>query len=392
MAKELGPGAPALGLDLRHLFDRFESAGVDGATRGEIISSWQRSVLAGLDNTRFEVPYDADIDDKGRLIRAAGPVIDRVAQDLEETRIGLFLTDQRAHIVARRSGDRAIDRLLDRISLAPGFRYDEEHVGTNAIGTAIEVRGPSVVSGYEHFANALAGVACAATTVTDPATGRTIGVVDLTSAAADASPLMLPLVKRAAWEIEQRLFDETSPDERVLQEYFLRARRTAKGGLVLLNGRTMLVNGAAAGIVNTSDRELVWEWAKREIGNGQQGWSEISLSSGRRAMVRCEQVLHGTYLVGALLQVDPSPRPGDAGGAAPAAASGSGWSSLTATERTVAMLVAEALTNREVGLRLFLSPHTIDFHLRQVFRKLGVRSRIELARILLQLQALSPVG
>ena len=383
MAKELGPGGPALGLDLRHLFDRFESAGVDGATRGEIISSWQRSVLAGLDNTRFEVPYDADIDDKGRLIRAAGPVIDRVAQDLEETRIGLFLTDQRAHIVARRSGDRAIDRLLDRISLAPGFRYDEEHVGTNAIGTAIEVRGPSVVSGHEHFANALAGVACAATTVTDPATGRTIGVVDLTSAAADASPLMLPLVKRAAWEIEQRLFDETSPDERVLQDYFV---------VVDEMGRFILVNGAAAGIVNTSDRELVWEWAKREIGNGQQGWSEISLSSGRRAMVRCEQVLHGTYLVGALLQVDPSPRPGDAGGAAPAAASGSGWSSLTATERTVAMLVAEGLTNREVGLRLFLSPHTIDFHLRQVFRKLGVRSRIELARILLQLQALSPVG
>jgi len=373
------------------LFDRFDNAeGEVRATRAEIVTSWQRSVLAGLDNTRFDVPYDPAIDEGGRLIRAGRPVIDRVAKDLDETRISLLLADQRAHIVARRSGDRAIDRLLDRISLAPGFRYDEEHVGTNAIGTAIELHGPSVVAGQEHFANALVGVACSAITITDPATGRTIGVVDLTCAAAEASPLMLPLVKRAAWEIEQRLFDESSPDERVLQEYFLRARRTAKGGLVLLNGRTMLVNGAAAGLVKTSDRELLWEWAKREIGNGQQGWSEVSLSSGRPAMIRCEKVLDGTYLVGALLHVDPSPRPGDADGTDHATVSGSGWPSLTATERTVAILVAEGLTNREAGLRLFLSPHTVDFHLRQVFRKLGVRSRIELARIVLQMQALPP--
>ena len=33
----------------------------------------------------------------------------------------------------------------------------------------------------------------------------------------------------------------------------------------------------------------------------------------------------------------------------------------------------------DVGARLFLSPHTIDFHLRQMYRRLGVRSRVELA-------------
>jgi DNA-binding CsgD family transcriptional regulator len=60
-----------------------------------------------------------------------------------------------------------------------------------------------------------------------------------------------------------------------------------------------------------------------------------------------------------------------------------GWASLTDTERSVAEHVAEGLTNRQVGERMFLSPHTIDFHLRQIYRKLDITSRVELARLVL---------
>jgi DNA-binding CsgD family transcriptional regulator len=58
-----------------------------------------------------------------------------------------------------------------------------------------------------------------------------------------------------------------------------------------------------------------------------------------------------------------------------------GWESLTDTERSVAGLVAEGLTNQEVATRMFLSRHTIDFHLRHIFRKLGIESRVVLTRI-----------
>jgi DNA-binding CsgD family transcriptional regulator len=44
-------------------------------------------------------------------------------------------------------------------------------------------------------------------------------------------------------------------------------------------------------------------------------------------------------------------------------------------------LVAQGLTNREAGERLFLSHHTIGYHLRSIFTKLGVHSRVELARL-----------
>ena len=57
-----------------------------------------------------------------------------------------------------------------------------------------------------------------------------------------------------------------------------------------------------------------------------------------------------------------------------------GWDSLTDAERRVADLVAQGLSNRQVANRVFLSPHTVAFHLRHIFWKLGVTSRVQLAR------------
>jgi DNA-binding CsgD family transcriptional regulator len=58
-----------------------------------------------------------------------------------------------------------------------------------------------------------------------------------------------------------------------------------------------------------------------------------------------------------------------------------GWLSLTGTERTVSELVSQGLTNQQVADQMFISVHTVAFHLRQVFRKLAISSRVELARI-----------
>ncbi|MGW3836821.1 LuxR C-terminal-related transcriptional regulator, partial [Streptomyces microflavus] len=55
---------------------------------------------------------------------------------------------------------------------------------------------------------------------------------------------------------------------------------------------------------------------------------------------------------------------------------------LTPQQQRIARCVAEGATNREVALRLSLSPRTVDHHLRNVFAALGIRSRTELARLL----------
>jgi DNA-binding NarL/FixJ family response regulator len=51
---------------------------------------------------------------------------------------------------------------------------------------------------------------------------------------------------------------------------------------------------------------------------------------------------------------------------------------LTPQEQQVAQLARDGLSNSEIGARLFLSPRTIEWHLRHVFSKLGIRSRRQL--------------
>ena len=58
-----------------------------------------------------------------------------------------------------------------------------------------------------------------------------------------------------------------------------------------------------------------------------------------------------------------------------------GWESLTAAELQVARLAAAGCTNRAIADRLFVSPHTVNTHLRHAFDKLDIRSRVDLTRL-----------
>src|SRR5690606_9996601 len=64
----------------------------------------------------------------------------------------------------------------------------------------------------------------------------------------------------------------------------------------------------------------------------------------------------------------------DAGDPAPTAG-------LTPQQEQIARLVAEGATNREIAQRLYISPRTVEHHLRNIFRQLQIRSRVELARL-----------
>jgi sigma-54 dependent transcriptional regulator, acetoin dehydrogenase operon transcriptional activator AcoR len=374
---------------LREARDRF-LAGDDPADQGlpeQILASWRRSADAGVRPERFEVPFQTDLDADGPLQRAARPVLDHVGEDLPTTGAGLLLTNERAEILDRRVSDRSIHVHLDRIRLAPGFRYGEGDVGTNAIGTALELEGQSIILGGEHFVEALAPIACAAVPIIDPRTGRILGIVDLTSELKDANALMLPLVRRVAREVEQRLLDGLLVGERILREHFLRAKRQGHGPLVCLSRNSMVTNRAAAGILHPSDQALLWESVPREQ-TGNRRIAELSLANGMSVVAHFEPVRDGAEVVGVLIRLNPSWSP-DVIAERPHPLRNReraklGWASLTDTERSVAECVAQGLTNAQAAIRLFMSPHTVDSHLRHIYRKLDISSRVQLAGLVVE--------
>jgi DNA-binding CsgD family transcriptional regulator len=187
---------------------------------------------------------------------------------------------------------------------------------------------------------------------------------------------MPALIGRIVHETQQRLIDD-SPS--VLHAAFLQARRRAKGPIAVLDGRRMFVNSAGASIVHADDRAVLWAWAAPLLGTpSARTESVITLASGAQT-VRCAAVADGNVTAGAVVWLGtgsaPSPLP------SPSADPAARWTMLTVSERSIAAHVANGLTNRETASLLFISAHTVDYHLRQIFRKLGLRSRVELARV-----------
>lgn len=261
--------------DTPELFCSFQRAPVAGDAgpplRKEIYSSWQRCVLAGLRPGQVEVPYLPDVDAAGRLSWAASPVLDAATAELDCSGAGLVLADARGQVVDRRAPERGVVKWLDQVGLSPGFMFSEDTVGTNGIGTAIADYGPSVVTAGEHYAEVFTATGCAAAPIADAA-GELAGVVDISCAAEDFHPLMVPMAKRIALEVSQRLRQGHSP-------------------------------------------------------------------------------------------------------AVPA-----GWGSLTSIERAVAELIAQGFSRPAAADRLMLSLDTVNRHVRQILSKLGIRTRLELAR------------
>lgn len=362
--------------DLQQLMSRHERP---QAARAVIASSWARSLRRGLQPDGVAFPYQADFDDAARLTWAAEPVITRLARDIEGSGLGVVVSDEHGHIIDRRVDDPAVARLFDQINLAPGFLYGEDLIGTNAIGTAIVDAQPSMVTGTEHFAETLIGMACAASPITGP-DGQPAGVINLTGHCDRATPLMQSLVQRAAEDIEQRLRADTTAAERALREQFATAKRSTRGPLVLLSPTTTLANPAAAKLLHSTDQERLWDHIAPALTGGDPAPRQFTLTDGSSLTIRYKPVAAGARVLGALVWFRRTASAsittvGDT--MAP-----TGLPGLTPTERTVADLAAEGLTNRAIAQRLALSPSTVRTHLRRVMSKLGVQSRIQLARTL----------
>lgn len=187
----------------------------------------------------------------------------------------------------------------------------------------------------------------------------------------------------------------SSETERLVLEAFLRARNRTRGPLVALTDRTMMANVSASELLQSQDRRALWDWARSVVNRGPVPPTKVVLSNGVSVAARCEPVARQGHLVGAVLHLCLDKPKHDRAGdhqATRLREGGdivpldpyllTGWAELTDAERAVADLVAQGLTNKQTAKRMLMSRHTVDYHLRSLYRKLGVGSRVEVARLI----------
>src|ERR1051326_7412664 len=113
------------------------------AVRKPILASWWRSRQGHVAADHIELNYLRDPDLESNLARTADPALRHLHEKLDAQPISIILTDAAGLVLTRMTADRDLERALDGITLAPGFSYAQDKVGTNGIGPALEAGGPA---------------------------------------------------------------------------------------------------------------------------------------------------------------------------------------------------------------------------------------------------------
>lgn len=272
-----------------------------GVVREPVLASWTRSRMWEVSADQLEVPFAAGLEIDTVLTRAADPVLRDVADQLAAEAVSVVLCDARGRVLRRYTGDRVLERHLDRVLLAPGFSYAEQDVGTNGIGTALECQGPARVFGHEHYAEHLEELACAGVPVRSPA-GKILGVVDLTCWRRDAGHTMVPAAVAMARRVEARLVEQSARGELALLHDYLTVCRRNRGAVLGVGDDLLMLNDRARELLDGVDQAPLVAAARETLAEGGRQLV-LELPSGLTARVLCRPSFSDGDVTGGVLQV-----------------------------------------------------------------------------------------
>lgn len=181
------------------------------ALREVVSRSWARVLGFGLDPSRPNTREGVSRDEVERR-RACSPL----ALVVDELRAVLSSVADASHFISviidadgvilwREGAPRVLMR-ADTLGFEEGATWTEDHVGTNAIGTALAERAPVQLFAAEHFELGQHPWYCTAAPVHDPRTGALLGVVDVSGPALTLHPAIGALIQTATRVAEMRLW------------------------------------------------------------------------------------------------------------------------------------------------------------------------------------------
>ena len=176
--------------------------------RPEILSSWTRSGAA-ITHDVSAAPLSDESETSSMWRDSPLQVaVERVEADLRRTAedgdLVLAVTDADTRILWTYGG-RVMRRKAETVNFVPGAKWDDESVGTNALDLANRLAEPAMVFSAEHYASIVHNWVCWAAPVLDPATGRQLGVIDLSTTWDRSHPIGLATARVMARLIETAL-------------------------------------------------------------------------------------------------------------------------------------------------------------------------------------------
>ena len=222
----------------------------EALVRPEILTSWTRSEAAiSPDVTEAPLADESEI----RAMWRDSPLqtaVERVEAELRRTAedgdLVVAITDPETRILWTYGG-RVMRRKAESVNFVAGGRWDDQSVGTNALDLASRLDTPAMVFSAEHYASIVHNWVCWAAPVHDPATGKQLGVIDLSTTWDRTHPIGLATARVMARLIEAAMplssqhaprgaFDETG-DPGLVMSLLGTAETWLDGQRLLLNRR-----------------------------------------------------------------------------------------------------------------------------------------------------------
>jgi hypothetical protein len=195
---------------MRDAHARLIEQGVTAGVREIVADSWLRSVAAGIKADTSDPPITLDRSVL-RQYRAEHPLSqifpllsDVLGQAAQECDAVMAVADEQGQLLWV-CGAAGMLRRAETISFVEGAQWDETHAGTNAPGTALRLDSPVTIRAAEHFVRPIQRWSCAAAPIHDLATGRILGVVDVTGGDDIGSPQTGAMIRAAARMAEAEL-------------------------------------------------------------------------------------------------------------------------------------------------------------------------------------------
>jgi len=224
-----------------------EGQGSATTVRPEVFSSWQRSSLSvpvTLRGAPLLSPEEAQQSfAQSRLGRASQVILDDLREVTAAGDYVAAITDEMVTI-AWMAGGRKMLRHADDVHFTLGGRWNEESVGTNALALAHKLEHPSMVFSAEHYAPMVHDWVCYSAPILDPATGHSLGVIDVSSLWSRSNPSVMTMVRALARNVEYELArDNGERHASVIDSMTPHLRLRLLGdNAVVLNGNTVKVS------------------------------------------------------------------------------------------------------------------------------------------------------